>query len=703
MSAVIEPAQTRAWNDSLNAQQREAACFGERNLHERFVSGPLLIIAGAGTGKTNTLAHRVAHLRLNGISADRILLLTFTRRAAEEMTRRAERIVQHAWLAKAPTDRTQDLRTKLTWAGTFHSIANRLLRLHAHRVGLDSSFSVLDRGDSADLLDVVRHELGMSKKEKRFPRKDTCLAIYSHKINTQWPLKRTLEESFPWCAEWEQDLTTLFRKYVEVKQQQQVLDYDDLLLYWHFAVQDPEFAKQIGEQFDHVLVDEYQDTNTLQADILFAMKPSGEGLCVVGDDAQSIYSFRAASVENILNFPARFTPPAFIAKLEKNYRSVQPILDAANSLIGEGTRQYQKRLYSDQPSQQKPRYVSVADDQAQADYVVDRVLATRENGVALKQQAVLMRSSHHSDVLEVELVRRNIPYVKYGGLKFLEAAHVKDMLAVLKWADNPKNRIAGFRVLQLLPGIGPSHAKRCLDVFEASGYEWATLQAYQLPAAAKDDWQSTTALLRTLTTATQWSGQVTAVKKWYESHLSRIYDAAAVRMGDIEQLEQIANTFPSRERFITELTLDPPQVSSDLSGPPLLDEDYLILSTIHSAKGQEWDSVYLLNVADGNFPNEFSAGKPALLEEERRLLYVAMTRAKQSLHLVAPLKYYVTQQARMGDRHVYGAKSRFISESLAQTLDSTCWPENTVQARQQNRDDARPQLDIAKKMQSLWD
>lgn len=706
MSAVIESAPAREWHDSLNAQQRDAACFGERNHKGIFASGPLLIIAGAGTGKTNTLAHRVAHLRLNGVNADRILLLTFTRRAAEEMTRRAERIIQFAWqqarMTKATTAQPQDLRTKLTWAGTFHSIANRLLRVHANRVGLDASFSVLDRGDSADLLDVVRQELGMSKKEKRFPRKDTCLAIYSHKINTQWPLKRTLEESFPWCAEWEEELTKLFRKYVEVKQQQHVLDYDDLLLYWHFAVQDTDFAKQVSDQFDHVLVDEYQDTNTLQAEILLSLRPTGDGLCVVGDDAQSIYSFRAASVENILQFPDRFSPPARVAKLEKNYRSVQSILDTANALIDEGTRQYQKRLYSDRPSQQKPRYVSVADDQAQADYIVDRVLATRESGVALKQQAVLMRSSHHSDVLEIELVRRNIPYVKYGGLKFLEAAHVKDVLAVLKWADNPKNRIAGFRVLQLLPGIGPTHAKRCLDVFEASGYAWATLQAYQQPAAAKDDWQSCTSLLTTLTTATQWSGQVAAVKKWYEAHLTRIYDSAAVRMGDIEQLEQIASTFASRERFITELTLDPPQVSSDLSGPPLLDEDYLILSTIHSAKGQEWDSVFVLNVADGNFPNEFSAGKPEQLEEERRLLYVAMTRAKQNLDLIAPLKYYVTQQPKHGDRHVYGAKSRFVTESLSKTLDAMSWPAAQKNGHYQVNDKDKPKIDIASKMRDMW-
>jgi len=448
-------------------------------------------------------------------------------------------------------------------------------------------------------------------------------------------------------------------------------------------------------------VDEYQDTNTLQAEILLALKPNGKGVCVVGDDAQAIYSFRAASVENILNFPQRFNPPASVAKLEHNYRSVQPILHAANALIGEGTRQYEKRLHSERVSQQKPWYVSVLDEQAQANYIVDRVLAMRESGVALKQQAVLMRNSHHSDVLELELARRNIPYVKYGGLKFLEAAHVKDMLAVLRWADNPRNRIAGFRVLQLLPGVGPANANRCLNVFEASGYTWSVLAEYQMPAAAKEEWTAATRLFTMLANATQWAGQLAAVRKWYEPHLMRLYDAAAVRLGDIEQLEKIATQYPTRERFITELTLDPPQASGDLTGQPLLDEDYLILSTIHSAKGQEWDSVYLLNVADGHFPNEFSGGKPELIEEERRLLYVAMTRAKQSLHLIAPLKYYITQQARTGDRHVYGARSRFLTDAVMSAFEAVAWPADSYAANTPAKDAVR--VDVASKMREMWE
>jgi DNA helicase-2/ATP-dependent DNA helicase PcrA len=699
MSVVATSVEPPDWAAGLNPAQAEAACHGEVDTDGRFQCGPLLIIAGAGTGKTNTLAHRVAHLRLKGVAADRILLLTFTRRAAEAMTRRAERIVQQAWASAAPV---AGMQARLNWAGTFHSIANRILRQRAQQLGLDPSFSVMDRGDSADLLDVARQELGLAGKDKRFPRKDTCLAIYSHKVNTQLPLQRTLEDSYPWCSEWADELTQLFRAYVEAKQRQQVLDYDDLLLYWHVAMQEPRIAAELGSQFDHVLVDEYQDTNTLQADILLALKPTGRGLCVVGDDAQSIYSFRAASVENILGFPGRFSPPARVAKLEQNYRSVQPILDAANALIEEGRRQYQKRLFSARPSQLRPRYVSVNDDQAQADYVVERVLAAREGGVALKHQAVLMRSSHHSDVLELELVRRNIPYVKYGGLKFLEAAHVKDVLAILKWADNPRNHVAAFRVLQLLPGVGPANANRCLKVFAAGDYSWRLLADYLMPAAAREDWLATTTLLEALVTADQWAGQVGLVRKWYEPHLQRIYDAAAVRMGDIEQLECLSTQYGNRERFLTELTLDPPQASGDLSGPPLLDEDYLILSTIHSAKGQEWNSVYVLNVADGNFPSEFAAGRPELLEEERRLLYVAMTRARQELHLIAPLKFYVTQQPRTGDRHVYGARSRFFTQPVMDVLETSAWPA-------QPRGDASPgsaaagaRIDVAGVMRAMW-
>ena len=629
--------------EKLNARQREAACFG---------AGPLLILAGAGTGKTNTLAHRVAHLILKGCAPEKILLLTFSRRAAVEMTRRARRVVGAAMATRMSAD------VRLPWSGTFHSIANRLLRTHSSRIGLEPSFSVLDRADAADLMDVARHELGYSKAERRFPRKDTCLAIYSHVINRRGTLKETLETMFPWCLEWEAELQGLYRAYVEKKLASQALDYDDLLLYWHEMLADERLARELGGAFDHILVDEYQDTNGLQAGILARLKPGGEGVTVVGDDAQAIYSFRGATVENIRNFKAS------VVLLEENYRSTQAILDAANALIG-------KSLRAVKPQGGKPRYVTVADDQAQASYVVGRVLEARERGIELKRQAVLFRNSHHSDVLELELVRRNIPYVKYGGLKFLEAAHVKDMLAVLRWADNPKNRVAAFRALQLLPGVGPAKAER----------------GFQDPSSVDEAFASLLSWL--MNPETPWAGQVGRVREWYEPHLERLYEQAQVRAGDLLQLERISGNFATREQFLSELALDPPAATGDLAGAPHLDEDYLVLSTVHSAKGQEWDAVFVLNVADGSFPNEFSTGRAELIEEERRLLYVAMTRAKSDLDLVAPLKYYVTQQSRMGDRHVYGARSRFITDAVMECLEPLSPAEEPV-------------VKIAARLRAMW-
>jgi DNA helicase-2/ATP-dependent DNA helicase PcrA len=705
MAAMTTVTATPAF-DRLNPAQRAAARFGERTAEGPFRAGPLLVIAGAGTGKTNTLAHRVAHLVLEGVSPERILLLTFTRRAAQEMTRRAQRIVatvlEERVAATAGPRAGQPLpEVRLPWSGTFHSVANRLIRRHAARVGLDANFTVLDRGDAADLMDLLRHELDLTRTEKRFPRKDTCLAIYSHRVNTQRPLADTLATTFPWCAEWEAELTRLFRAYVERKLAHQGLDYDDLLLYWHAMAADASLAAEMGGQFDQILVDEYQDTNALQGEILKALRPSGEGVTVVGDDAQSIYAFRAATVENILGFPKQYAPEASVVTLEQNYRSTQGVLDAANALIAEGGRQYRKTLLATRGTGEPPRYVSVADDQGQADYVVHRVLETRERGVPLKRQAVLFRSSHHSDVLELELVRRNIPYVKYGGLKFLEAAHVKDMLAVLRWADNPKNRVGAFRALQLLPGMGPANAARCFTHFEASGHDWRSLDAFAAPALTQDDWPAFAGLMAALATPEgPWQGQVGRVREWFEPHLERLYEAAQVRSGDLLQLERIAQQYQTRERFLTELALDPPQASGDLAGTPLLDEDYLVLSTIHSAKGQEWDSVHVLNVADGNFPSEFATGRVEQIEEERRLLYVAMTRAKTELHLIAPLRYYVTQQSRRGDQHVYGAKSRFMTRPVMARLQQVTWP--PAERASAAPAGASAPVDVAARLRALW-
>jgi DNA helicase-2/ATP-dependent DNA helicase PcrA len=693
-------AKTNAF-DALNPMQRRAATFGAPLADKGGVTaGPMLILAGAGTGKTNTLAHRTAHLVLNGVDPARILMLTFTRRAAQEMIRRTQNIVAEV-MADRGRAGDRSVATRLLWSGTFHSVGSRILRLYAKHLGLDPNFTVLDRADAADVMDVVRHELGFSAKDKRFPRKDACLAIYSYRVNTRLTLKQTLEEQYPWCREWESDLTRLYREYVGRKQKNRVLDFDDLLLYWHAMMQNPTLAQSLSKNFEHVLVDEYQDTSSLQGEVIQALKPDGQGVTVVGDDAQAIYSFRAAAVENILGFAERYKPKAEVVVLSQNYRSTQQILDSANALMADGARQHRKTLLGMRQSTQKPFYVAMDDAQAQAEYISGKILQTREVGGSLKRHAILFRSSHHSDVLEVEFAKRNIPYVKYGGLKFLEAAHVKDMMSVLRWADNPRNSVAGFRVLKLLPGFGPGHAKQALDYLEAQEYSVKALAGFDAPQPVKMEWKRFCALLERLAdAATPWAGQVGLVREWYKPQLERIHDAPWTRMGDLEQLETLATQHVSRERFLTELTLDPPVASSDQSTGASKDEDYVILSTIHSAKGQEWDIVYVLNVSDGNFPSEFSTGKPEMIEEERRLLYVAMTRARNELHLCAPLKYQVTQQAKDGDKHVYGAKSRFMTDKVLDTFERISL--RNMRGVENLREDEAATVDVGSQLKDMW-
>jgi len=690
--------------DSLNAEQRAAASFGALDAQGRFRARPLLIVAGAGTGKTATLAHRVAHLVRNGVDPMRVLLLTFSRRAAGEMTRRAERLIAHdvgrRSVGAAPA------ALQLPWAGTFHSIGARLLREYARRLGLDPSFGILDRGDSADLVDLVRHELGFSSQSRRFPRKETCLAIHSTKVNSGRALEDVLQRSFPWCADWRAELVQLFRGYAERKQVNGVLDYDDLLLWWHAAMSDATFAAEVGARFDHVLVDEYQDTNALQAQILLAMKPDGAGLSVVGDDAQSIYSFRAAEVGNILDFPQKFAPHAARIVLARNYRSVQPLLDAANALIGQAERRHPKTLVAQRGAGARPQLVTLLDERAQADRVIDTILRHREEGIALKRQAVLFRSAHHSATLEVELVRRDIPFVKHGGLKFLEAAHVKDLLSVLRWAENRRNMLAGFRVLQLMSGFGPANAQRCIELaLDAQRSMPDALASFAPPPASREGWPAFVALMRGLVDpAASWPAQLEPVRHWYRPLLERRHDDAIVRAADLDMLQAIAAQFGTRERFLTELALDPPQASGDWAGTPLLDDDYLILSTVHSAKGQEWDAVYVLNVADGNFPNEYATGCTEAIDEERRLLYVAMTRARDFLYLLEPQRYFTTQQPRFGDGYVHGARSRFLTDPLLERFDRVAPGSDGADAAAGGTGLAQegPFVDVAAKIRALW-
>ncbi len=684
-----------AYLSKLNPEQRRAA---EHGVGPGVKAGPLLVIAGAGSGKTNTLAHRVAHLIVNGADPRRILLMTFSRRAASEMTRRVERIC-----AEALGDKAGIVAEGITWAGTFHAVGAKLLRDYAVQIGLEPAFTIHDREDSADLMNLVRHELGFSKTTARFPTKGTCLQIYSRCVNTELSLDDILPENFPWCAGWEAELQQLFGAYVEAKQRQNVLDYDDLLLYWAQVVSDPYLAAEIGSLFDHVLVDEYQDTNRLQSSILLGLKPDGAGLTVVGDDAQSIYAFRGANVRNILDYPDQFSPAAEIVTLERNYRSTQGILAAANGVIGLAKERFTKNLWSDRDAGIRPLLVNVRDEVAQANYIVERILESREAGTLLKHQAVLFRTSHHSGALEVELTRRNIPFVKFGGLKFLEAAHIKDLLAVLRWAENPRDRAAGFRVMQLMEGVGPTSAARVLDHIAPAADPIAALAQAPAPPRAGDAWHGFVETVQSLRARRSgWPAEMGQARLWYEPHLERIHEDAVLRRADLLQLEQIATGYPSRERFLTELTLDPPDATSDQAGVPLLDEDYLNLSTIHSAKGQEWKSVFVLNVVDGCMPSDLGTGQSHEIEEERRLLYVAMTRAKDQLHLMLPQRFFTHGQNRLGDRHVYAARSRFIPDALLSLFESAAWPVLDVSALTQLGTSPSPRIDIAARMRSMW-
>jgi DNA helicase II / ATP-dependent DNA helicase PcrA len=439
---------------------------------------------------------------------------------------------------------------------------------------------------------------------------------------------------------------------------------------------EPALAQEVGARFDHLLVDEYQDTNRLQSEIILAMKPTGQGVTVVGDDAQSIYSFRGATVRNILDFPNQFTQPARIVTLERNYRSTQAILDASNAVIGEARERHAKNLFSEKTSSHRAQLLLVPDEAQQARWVADQVLRQREAGSSLKSQAVLFRTSTHSAALELELARRNIPFVKFGGLKFLEAAHIKDMLAVLRFAQNPRGRMAGFRVTQLIPGIGQATATRLLDAMSEAAQPCEVLRQFEPPGQAREEWLQFGQLYAKLRDpGMAWPADLELAKNWYLPQLERLHDDAQVRKLDVEQLVRLAAGYSSRERFLTELTLDPPQSTSDQSGVPHRDEDYLILSTIHSAKGQEWKAVHVLNVVDGCIPSDMATGSTEEIEEERRLLYVAMTRAKEHLHLLVPHRFYVTQQAGGGDKHVYASRTRFISEAIAQKFERITWPE----------------------------
>ncbi len=644
---------------SLNPRQLEAVLHGE---------SPLLIIAGAGTGKTTTLAHRVAWQIASGVDPSRMLMLTFTRRAAAEMLRRVESIILKLDPAtlRDPSVAQRSVIRRLC-GGTFHSVSSQLLRRHGHLIGLHPDFNILDRGDSEDLMNLARSQLNLPKSESRFPLKGTCLDIYSRCINTQSPLESVLQKWFPWCIEHQEQLGQLFSLFTDTKEKQRVLDFDDLLLFWNALAADPAGGPILRGQFSRILVDEYQDTNVLQAEILKNLCPDGSGLTAVGDDAQSIYSFRAATVRNILDFPDHY-PGTTVVALEQNYRSTQKILDVTNKVIAAAAERHRKELWSSRGPGAPPKLVTCADEDAQNEYLIDQILQRRESGVPLKQQAVLFRASHHSMALEAELGRRNIPFVKYGGLRFLETAHVRDLLSFLRMADNPLDAVAGFRVLVLLPGIGQSKASTLLDQLRENSGQFSAWQTWNPPVTLRDLWPRLLQLLNSLTTRPRdlpggVSADIHAVRLYYTPLLESAYDNSTARLNDLKQLEAIAARYQSRAEFLAEMALDPPSSTQDLPADPLLDEDFLILSTIHSAKGLEWDSVSVIHAADGNIPADMATGSSEEIEEERRLFYVALTRARNHLTVLRPERYYFHNRHR-SDQHSLSKVTRFLTPEV---------------------------------------
>jgi DNA helicase-2/ATP-dependent DNA helicase PcrA len=666
------------WLDALNAEQRAAATY---------VGGPLLILAGAGTGKTTTLCARVAWFLSEGVPAERILLLTFTRRAAREMVERAgalaERVVPNAGRVVG---------------GTFHSVAHRMVRTHASSLGLTPGFGVLDAGDASDLLDFVRQEQGHAVSRRRFPRAQTMLDIYSRTVNSQTPLAEVLAESFPWCEEHRDALGETFRAYGARKRSLGLLDLDDLLLYWRALAADEVIGPRMAGDFDHVLVDEYQDVNGLQVDIVRGLRPAQTGLTVVGDDFQAIYGFRAASARHILGFPDQFSETHTVT-LEQNYRSTTPILTVANAVSEQDRVGFGKQLWTDREGGRQPELVFPRDDSDQAGEVCARVLAAREEGVELRAQAVLFRTGHDSDQLELELTRRGIPFVKYGGLRYMEAAHIKDLLALLRLTDNPADEVSWFRVLQLLDGVGPTRARRVLDALRPSGGEAPRLDRWPDAAAhiPEGSLEHANAVIAALAATGADSEQDTGAQVERLSDalapLIRLrYPDGAMRIADLDQLAAAARGAEDVRHFVSELVLDPPASSAALAGPPHLDEDYLVLSTVHSAKGLEWDTVHLIAAYDGNFPADMSTGSREGIAEERRLLYVALTRPRRSLHIYVPVRYYHRPNGG-GDAHGYGKPSRFLTDTVQRLLSVT----RTVEPQPFRADEPleRPQIEVS--------
>ena len=636
---------------ALNDEQARAATFGD---------GPLLVIAGAGTGKTRTLIHRVAALIERGIAPERILLLTFTRRAAGEMLSRAERLVGSAGAR--------------VHGGTFHSVGHRLLRQFGQAAGLPADFTIMDQGDAEDLMQLARGAMGFGKTAKRFPKKETLHWLYSRHVNTELPLDELLHRDAPQFLEYEAQITSLFADYTLRKQDRNLVDYDDLLLFWAMMLEaSPELQSRMAGLYEHVLVDEYQDTNLLQARILRGMCAAHRRLTVVGDDAQSIYSFRGAHFRNILDFPRHF-PGTTMVTLAQNYRSTAPILALSNIVISRAEERFTKELYTSREGGEQPWLVTAKDEAQQTRFVVDRVLQLHEGGMPLREMAVLFRAGYMSADLEIELANRKIPFEKWGGLKFLEAAHVKDVLAFLRVSENPRDEVSWYRILMLMPGIGDTTARTLMAAMQERAWDPDAFTHLMAPPKARDAHRSLSVLLRQLRGLTNRDGEsagakvssdIAAVRAVYDSVLKEKYDRPEARLADLDQLRTIAAGYPSRTTFLAALALDPPSNTQDLAGGSESENDALVLSTVHSAKGKEWKAVFVIWAVDGWFPSSRAVEDPDELEEERRLMYVALTRAKDELAIVYPMQVY---GSRRGAEYSFDQLSRFLDRGVRATM-----------------------------------
>ena len=657
----------RDFTAELNPEQAVAATFGD---------GPLLVIAGAGTGKTRTLVYRVAHLIDRGVRPERILLLTFTRRAAQEMLARVERLV--------------GATSRQVHGGTFHATAHRLLRRFGERAGLPRDFTIMDQGDAEDLMQISRAALGYAEKGKRFPKKETLHYVYSRHINTEKPVGEILAFEYAQFAEYEDDFKRIFLDYTRRKTDRTLVDYDDLLYFWAAMLEaSPELGAHIAGLYDHVLVDEYQDTNVLQARILRGMCRGHRNITVVGDDAQSIYSFRGASFRNILDFPRDFAGTRTVA-LEQNYRSTAPILETTNTLISRAEERFTKSLWTKRTGGEQPWLVQARDEDAQTRFVCDRILELHEEGTPLREMAVLFRAGYMSANLEIELTARKIPFEKWGGLKFLEAAHVKDVVAFLRILENPRDEVSWYRVLLLLQGIGDQTARALVDQLAERRWAAEALMDVPVPQRARESQRRLAELFAQLrrqvpTNAEERQGKsgvsadIARVRRLYDDVLRDKYDRVEPRLADLDQLETIAAGYPDRAAFLSALALEPPSSTQDLAGGGEDENDTLILSTCHSAKGKEWDAVFLIWAVDGWFPSTRSLNDEDELEEERRLMYVAMTRARNHLAVTYPLNVY---DSRRGSDYSIDQLSRFLDRGVRQTMQRVVVSEDAPPAPQ---------------------